>query len=79
MILRFINFYQQFIQGFSQIAAPLMSMLRIAIILIANKSIFVEDNVNGISSSKMILEANNKKSEAGFLISGARLAFAEFK
>lgn len=58
MFLRFANFYQQFIQGFSQIAFPLTSILRILKLLarhqtIANKSTII---------SKIV--SNNKVSEA---------------
>lgn len=44
--------------------------------LTVNKLLFA-DSINEVDDSKVIVEANSKKSETGFLTFGAILAFAK--
>lgn len=68
VFLRIANFYRQFIQGSSLIAALLTSMLHTAIGPQVNKSIYA-DNINEVDSARMILKLTIKALEQNFLSS----------
>lgn len=53
-------------------------MLRIISGIAAEKSISL-DSINEIGGDKMIVEASSKEIKTGFLIPGAKLAFADLK
>lgn len=82
MYMKFTNFYQQFMEGLSQIAPPLIFILWLTSNFIANKLIFTKkDNINRVGVGKVIMEANiiNKKSKTEFFILKAREAFANLR
>lgn len=74
VFLRFNNAPVSF-QGFSQITALLIPMLRITTCLAVNKSIFA-DSIDWVDSDKVIVEAINKEFGTRFINPGAILAFA---
>ena len=69
VFLGFINFYQQFIQGFRKIATPLTSILKTMMLLqmfIANK-VFAADEIDGVEGSNESIEKCGKLSKTGKL------------
>ena len=65
VFLGFANFYRQFIQGFSKIAAPLISMLKTTVssqVLVANE-VLAADEINGIKGGDKSIEKCGKLSK----------------
>lgn len=46
---------------------------------IANKLLLIQDNINGVSDGKLIVETNSTGSEMGFFTSRAKFAFGELR
>lgn len=77
--LGFAYFYQQFIQSFSQIVAPLISMLRAMSGLATNEFLFTKNGVNKVGGSKIIINPSSKEFGTEFFTSRTQLAFAKLK
>ena len=69
VFLGFANFYRQFIQGFSKIAAPLTSMLKTTMssqVLVADE-VLAADEVDGVEGGDESIEKCGKLSKTGKL------------
>ena len=69
VFLGFANFYRQFIQSFSKIAAPLTSMLKTTVssqVLVANE-VLAANEVDGIEGGDELIEKCGKLSKTGKL------------
>ena len=69
VFLGFANFYRQFIQGFSKIAAPLTSMLKTTMssqVLVADE-VLAADEVDGVEGGDELIEKYGKLSKTGKL------------
>lgn len=58
MFRKSTNFYWNFIYGFSQIAAPLTLIMHITSGFADNELIFTNNSIDGVGSSKVIVEVN---------------------
>lgn len=81
MLLRFVNFYLEFMPGISRVTVLLISPLQTTIGLIANKLILTDDSINEVGAGKVILRVNviGKESGTVFLTPRARLAFTKLR
>ena len=76
VFLGFANFYWQFIQGFSKIAAPFMSMLKTTVtlqVLVADE-VFAANKVDGIESGDESIEKCGKLLKTGKLSKTRKLS-----
>ena len=62
VFLGFVNFYQQFIQDFSKIAAPLMSILKTIMLLqvLTANEMLIANEVGGVKSDDKLIEKYGK-------------------
>ena len=69
VFLGFPNFYRQFIQSLSKIAAPLISMLKTTVLsqVLAADEVFVADEFGGVESGGKPIEKCGKLSKTGKL------------
>ena len=79
VFLSFANFYWQFIQGFSIIAAPLTSILKTTVswlVLVANK-VLAANKVDGIEGDDELIEKCGKLLKTGKLSKSRKLSKSE--